>query len=72
MMFKMHVSDIMATHVQTVNRAESAEQAWHVLRQRNIHHLVVKQREPSLACSRPAIWVDRVVRCFGSVGVWRS
>ena len=43
MMRKVHVSDIMTTCVQTINSADSAEYAWHVMRQRHIHHLVVTQ-----------------------------
>ena len=38
---RLHVADIMATHVQTIDVSESAEHAWHLMRQCDIHHLVV-------------------------------
>lgn len=37
----MRVQDVMNTHVATINKNNSAEEAWNLMKLRDIHHLVV-------------------------------
>jgi acetoin utilization protein AcuB len=37
----MKLGEIMTIHVATVSQEDTAEFAWHLMEQRNIHHLVV-------------------------------
>lgn len=41
----MRVQDVMTSGVQTVSQAMPAEDAWNLMRQKGIHHLVVTQAQ---------------------------